>query len=135
MAYNAYSPWGYNPASTYIPQLSPQMPVNAPQNASVGGQGLSPASRMVSNRDEANAIPADFSGSLMVFPDVRNNRVYIKRWNYQTGTADFMEFAPVVPETAKEVPAVRYATIDDLNALREELTKQRKAVNNDDADE
>lgn len=135
MAYNAYSPWGYNPASTYIPQLSPQMPVNAPQSASVGGQGLSPASRMVSNRDEANAIPADFSGSLMVFPDVRNNRVYIKRWNYQTGTADFMEFAPVVPEPVKEMPVVRYATIDDLNALREELTKQRKAVNNDDADE
>jgi hypothetical protein len=83
---------------------------------------------MVSNRDEANAIPADFSGSLMVFPDVKNNRVYIKRWNFQTGAADFLEFAPVLPE-AKDSP--KYATVEELNALREEF---RKAVSHN-ADE
>ena len=80
-------------------------------------------------------IPADFSGSLMVFPDVTHNRIYIKHWNYQTGAADFLEFAPVVPEAKKEEPAVQYATIDDLNALREEFAKARKAVKKNESDE
>ena len=75
-------------------------------------------------------IPADFSGSLMVFPDVTHNRVYIKHWNFQTGAADFLEFAPVAPEAKKAEP--KYATIDDLNALREELMESRKAGKNND---
>lgn len=135
MAWNYGGYGGYNPANTYIPQMAPQMPVQAPQSVPNNGQGLSPASRMVSNRDEANAVPADFSGSLMVFPDIRNNRVYIKRWNFQTGTADFIEFGPVVNEPAKEAPAVQYATMDDLKALRDELMNTRKAVSKNDSDE
>lgn len=125
MAYNNYQYPMYSPG--YM-QMAPQVPLQAPQAAQMSGQGLSTASRMVSNRDEANAIPADFSGSLMVFPDVKNNRVYIKRWNFQTGAADFLEFAPVLPE-AKDSP--KYATVEELNALREEF---RKAVSHN-ADE
>lgn len=127
MAFNSgFGAW--NGGYSQIPNYMPQMPVQASQSVPNSAQGLSPASRMVSNRDEANAVPADFSGSLMVFPDIRNNRVYIKRWNFQTGTADFVEFGPVVNEPVKEAPAVQYATIDDLNALRDELMKSRKAV-------
>ena len=48
---------------------------------------LSPASRVVVSREEAIATPADFSGALMVFPDITNNCVYIKRWNIQSGAA------------------------------------------------
>lgn len=120
MAWNPGFYGGYGSVG-YMPQMAPQMPVQPPTGASGGSQGLSSASRMVSNKEEANAVPADFTGSLMVFPDVRNNRVYIKRWNFQTGAADFVEFAPVIQEQAKETPEVRYATIDDLNALRDEL--------------
>ena len=132
MAWNPGFYGGYG-SMGYMPQMSPQMPIQAPSNASMGAQGLSSASRMVSNREEANSVPADFTGSLMVFPDVRNNRVYIKRWNFQTGAADFVEFAPVVPEQTKETTSVRYATIDDLNNLRNELTG-RKAVSKYDSD-
>ena len=124
MAWNNY----FNPMQTYAPQMS----VQAPQSVPVGGMGLSPSSRMLSNRDEANAVPADFTGALMVFPDMRNNRVYIKRWNFQTGTADFVEFVPFAQES-KEEP--KYATLEDLNALRNEFFKYQKAVKNDDADE
>ena len=118
----------YYPAYAYTPmygspayptnQMPQQQPVNAPQSVQGNGQGLSQASRPVTSREEAMGIPADFSGSLMVFPDVTHNKIYIKRWNFQSGAADFIEFAPVVPEAEKKV---QYATLEDLNALRDEL--------------
>lgn len=124
--YTAYSP--------YMPAFNPQAPVyppvqqNAPQSAQ---QGLSAASRAVSSKEEAIGVAADFSGAVMVFPDVAHNRVYVKRWNYQTGAADFFEYVPA----GEEKPVVQYATIDDLNALREEFMKMRKAGKKNDADE
>lgn len=123
--YPAYSPYApvFNPQSNYTP-----MQQNAPQSAQ---QGLSPASRAVSSKEEAIGVAADFSGAVMVFPDVSHNRVYVKRWNYQTGAADFFEYVPA----GEEKPAARYATIEDLNALREEFLKGRKAVKKNDADE
>lgn len=135
MAWNTnYPAWngGYAPQQTYIPQMSTQ----SPSGVFNSGQGLSPASRMVSNRDEANATPADFSGSLMVFPDIHNNRVYVKRWNNQTGAADFFEFVPYVPAEAATVP--QYATVEQLEAVLaeiESLKKPKKAVKKDESDE
>jgi len=135
MAWNNYPAYGgYSPQQTYIPQ----MPVQAPQSAFNNGQGLSPASRMVSNREEANATPADFSGSMMVFPDIHNNRIYVKRWNGQTGAADFFEFVPYIPEEVKPVPAVQYATVEQLEAVMAEietLKKPARKVKKDDPDE
>lgn len=58
---------------------------------------LSPASRVVVSREEAIATPADFSGALMIFPDITNNCVYIKHWNAQTGAAEFMDYFPPMP--------------------------------------
>lgn len=124
--YTAYSP--------YMPAFNPQAPVYPPvqQNAPQGAQqGLSAASRAVSSKEEAISVAADFSGNVMVFPDVAHNRVYVKRWNYQTGAADFFEYVPA----GEEAPAAKYATIDDLNALREEFMKTRKAAKKNDADE
>ena len=126
MAYNYnYQPLSYNygmAPSNYGMSQQPNFGM-APPVQNQPAQGLSPSSRMVSNRDEANSVPADFTGSLMVFPDIRNNRVYIKKWNYQTGTADFLEF---VPATQEQTP--QYATAEDLNALRRELAELKGAT-------
>lgn len=44
-------------------------------------QPQGPMCRMVSSREEASSTPVDFSGSLMVFADIQNNRIYTKRWD------------------------------------------------------
>lgn len=152
----AYNPYGYQPYSqpyspmqTYQPPVYPQsqqiVPA-APQTAQQGSQGLSNASRPVTNREEAMGVPADFSGALMVFPDLSNNRVYLKRWNMQTGSADFGEFAPVIPVNNEPQKTAAFASLEDFQGLQntvadlqkeiERLKKPAgKAVKKNDADE
>lgn len=131
-----YPPYQFQP---YQPPMGPYMqsqpfpnrmdmqPSNVPQPVQQSPQaqqgavmGLSNASRPVTNREEAISTPADFSGALMVFPDLSNNRIYLKRWNMQTGSADFGEFAPVVPASVetKPEPAVAFASLQELQDLQ-----------------
>ena len=127
--YPPYPYGGYQPMQ--MPQMPPQMSMpqmapQVPQNGQFGQGGLSPMSRPVSSREEAQATAADFSGAMMVFPDVAHGRVYLKRCNMQTGAADFLEFGPVV-ETAKveSAPAVEYVP---LQAYQEDMEKFRKEL-------
>lgn len=93
-----------------------------PQDGQFGPGGLSPASRPVSGREEAQAAPADFSGALMVFPDLSHGMVWVKRWNMQAGAAEFAGFALVQPSAPPE-----YVTVEtmqtELDRLRAEIRK------------
>lgn len=106
-------------------QMAPAQPMQPPQQAP---QGLSPTSRIVANREEAMGVPADFNGNLMVFPDITHNRVFVKRWNYQTGAADFVEYAPVQPSAAKADGAAAFVAIDVFDAAIDALQKQITAL-------
>ncbi len=100
------------------------------QTAPAGPQGMiSSASRIVGNREEANAVPADFGGNLMLFPDLTHNRVYIKRWNMQTGSADFLEFIPAPPPAPAAPPAPPYDARGDMETLRQEMEILRTEIN------
>ena len=133
MPYPTYYPnyGGYAPQAPYGPQSAfygqqmqtPAQTVQASPAQSQPSQGLSPASRLVSGREEAIAVPADFGGSLMIFPDITHNRIYLKHWNMQTGAADFIEFAPVVSDVQEtpEAPAVSYVTAEELQEIRDSL--------------
>lgn len=130
--YPPYPYGGYQPMQ--MPQMTPQMsmPQMAPQmsqNGQFGQGGLSPMSRPVSSREEAQATAADFSGAMMVFPDVAHDRVYLKRWNMQAGAADFLEFGPVV-ETAKAESAAVASAVEyvPLQAYQEDMEKLRKEL-------
>lgn len=132
--YPPYPYGGYQPMQ--MPQMPmPQMAPQMPQNGQMSGGGLSPMSRPVSSKEEAQATAADFSGALMLFPDISHGRVYLKRWNMQTGAADFLEFGPVV-ETAKaeNTPAVEYVPLqayqEDMEKLRKELAAIKGVVIN-----
>lgn len=117
--YNPVQPYGNQMMSTMPQQMPPQMPIQSSQTVQQIGQGISPASRPVSNKDEANAVQADFSGSMMLFPDVTHNRIYLKRWNMNTGAAEFAEFAPVVSENVSpEVSAPAFATTEQVDELK-----------------
>ncbi len=129
----------YNPY--YGAQMPAQaLPVEMGQNyiqqqsvapvQSVGqGQGISPYSRPVSSKEEAMAVGADFSGAPMIFPDMAHNAVYVKRWDYQTGSAVFVEYLP--KDAVPEAPAAVYATQGDFKELAEKMTERLEDIEAD----
>jgi hypothetical protein len=131
--YGGYQPMQMPQMTTQIPM--PQMAPQMPQTGQMSGGGLSPMSRPVSSREEAQACAADFSGALMIFPDLAHSRVYLKRWNMQTGAADFVEFGPVADAPAEEVPQAEYVCLqtyqEDMEKLRKELAGIKKVIISD----
>lgn len=131
MAWNNGYYGGFNPMNTFMPQ----MPVQGPQNVS-GVQSVNnaaPALRCipVTSQSQADTFQIPFDGSTTYFVDTSNGKIYAKTFDFNTGSAPLVTY---VRETV--VPVTQYTTIDDLNALREELMSKRKAVKkNDDADE
>ena len=68
------------------------------------------------------AVGADFSGAPMIFPDMAHNSIYVKRWDYQSGSAVFVEYVP--KDSAPEAPAAVYATQGDFKELAERMTER-----------
>lgn len=101
--YNQISPYGIQYAQT--PQQQPQ--------------GF--AVRAVTGREEAVAAQVDFGGMGTIMPDLGHGVIYLKRFNSNTGSCDIFEFKAAAQEQAA---APQYATLDDLNALRDELLKK-----------
>lgn len=135
MAYNYVYPQfnpGFNPyqSQQMVPVQPPQIPLQPAQPQNQTAQGLSPASRPVTNREEAVSTPADFSGALMVFPDLSNNRIYLKRWNMQTGSADFGEFAPVIPAGNEPQPqkTAAFVRLEDFQSLQDTVASLQKEI-------
>lgn len=109
------------PAYQQQPMMYPpqQMPVQQPMM-----QDGTIQARFVSGREEAvasNVLP----GSMFLFHDRANGRVYAKLIDPNTGLADFREYAEVQPNQQQ---APQYATLDALDALRnefEQIVEQR----------
>ena len=125
--HSGYMPSGYNQG--YMPAQAPQ---NIPQQAAGNGGGF--VCRPVTSRLEAETAQIPFDGSTAWFYDTSADRMYAKTFNFQDGTA------PIVTYT-RETPTapVQYATVAELQALREELERlkkpARKAGKTDDPDE
>ena len=75
------------------------------------------------------AVGADFSGAPMIFPDMAHNAVYVKRWDFQTGSAVFVEYLP--KDTVPEATAAVYATQGDFKELAEKLTERLEDIEAD----
>ena len=110
-------------------QVYPSQQNVSPAQSVGQGQGISPYSRPVSSKEEAMAVGADFSGAPMSFPDMAHNAVYVKRWDFQTGSAVFVEYLPkdTVPEATEAV----YATQGDFKELAEKLTERLEDIEAD----
>lgn len=68
-------------------------------------------------------VAADFNGSLMVFPDITHDRVYIKRWDMGAGAAQFQEYAPAIQgqqagQPWQDSPAA-FAPLQDFQQLQD----------------
>lgn len=134
MAWN-FNGYGYNPTNTYMPQMPSQMPLQAPQSVPSlqTMNNAAPTLRCfpVTSQSQADTFQIPFDGSTTYFVDTSNGKIYAKTFDFNTGAAPLVTY---VRETI--IPVSRYATIEDLNALREEFMSKRKAAKNDnDADE
>lgn len=98
--YNSYS---YNPYLTPSNQYGQY-------NSSWNLKG-----RPVSSLEEVRAAQIDFDGSLFLFPDVANRKIYTKQINLD-GTSSLKVYS--LEEAA---PALEYVTRQELNATLEEL--------------
>lgn len=72
--------------------------------------------RPVSSLEEVKAAPVDFDGSLFVYPDIANNKIYTKKINVD-GTSELK----IYKLESDETPKVEYSTKEDLEKLKEEL--------------
>lgn len=129
MAWN-YNGYGYNPVNTFMPQ----MPVQAPQSAPTMQATNNPTPILrcipVTSRAEVDGFQIPFDGSTTYFADTSNGKIYTKTFNFNNGTAPIVTY---IRESDVFVP--QYATIEDLNALRDEFLNTRKAVKKNDTDE
>lgn len=143
--YNPYAFGGYQNAPVrpdmQMGQVYPQTQNVAPAQSVGQGQGISPMSRPVTSKEEAMGIAADFSGAPMIFPDMAHNVIFVKRWDYPSGSAVFTEYVPKnTPPTPPEESAAGDGRgeikelAERLMAVEAELDKLKKkgAKKNDD---
>lgn len=120
-----FYPYGGYPAAA-APLMRPEMPAYMmPQTA--------PAAvlkgRPVSSFEEARVAQIDLDGSVSIFPDLGNQRIYTKRINLD-GTASISTYS--LDEKPTETVSSEYATKDEiaelkatLNSLIEKLQQQK----------
>ena len=118
-SYGGYQPQNYG---TYMP---PQQTYYQPQ-AQIA---QTPTIRTVYSEAEARAAQIPTDGNPVFFIDQGGEIIYTKKFSFETGAFPFEVYKRVNPE---QVPAVRYATIEDLENLKRELTAKKGAKKNDD---
>ena len=109
-----FYPYGGYPAAA-SPLMRPEMPAYMiPQTA--------PAAvlkgRPVSSFEEARVAQIDLDGSVSIFPDLGNQRIYTKRINLD-GTASISTYS--LDEKPAETVSSEYATKDEIAELKETL--------------
>lgn len=77
--------------------------------------------RVVTGREEAVAAQV-MPGAPYFFLDLAHGRAYVKRYDPQTGAAEFIDLAVTRPEAAA---APQFATIEMVEALRAEIESLR----------
>lgn len=128
---NQVQPYPPRPDMHGYPPQGPQQPLQGPQTVQQAMQGISPSSRIVTSREEAMGVAADFSGAPMVFPDIANGRIFVKQWNFNTGASDFTEFVPVVqaaPANPQPQMQAAFASLEDFQDLQDLVENLRKEV-------
>ena len=83
-------------------------------------------------------MPVEFDGSLLLLPDMAHGAIYSKQLNMQDGSAIFrrymIDMPDSAPQTAQEpiLSAAQYATLEQLQELKDELDALRAATEKQD---
>lgn len=104
--------------------------------APANGQPSGYVCRPVTSREEAVAVTVDFLGPGTIMPDFGHGMIYFKRFNPNSGGAEFFDFSVQPPPQAQQTaPMVQgydprgdiEALRGDFDALRGELEEIKKA--------
>ena len=139
MTQNFVPAYGYAPA--FAPQGRPvgfamapwyaaaQMQQNAP-TAPAAAPAPAYAVQPVTRKEEALAVIADPMSAGVLMPDLDHGRIYVKRFNPNTGTSDFAEFSLAAPHAAQESAEqkMEYVTMDEFKRVVEPLAKAVAAL-------
>lgn len=117
MNYQGYPPQGYQQ------NMGPVMPPQ--QQGFQIPQGGGMVCRPVSSRAEAEAFPADFMGAPMYFPDMAQDKVYMKRWNATRGATDFVEYIRSGEPAQSEMGTIR-SLLESLTAKVDDMSGGEK---------
>lgn len=121
--------YGSYPMGLYQPIQNQYQPMNQPMNQPVQQQ-TTPATqsnfycRPVASREEALAVPVDFMGNPMFFPDLAHGVIYVKQFNTTNGTADLFEFHG----QQKQTSAPSFAPLDEFNAMKETIQRLQSEI-------
>lgn len=121
--------YGSYPMGLYQPIQNQYQPMNQPMNQPVQQQ-TTPATqsnfycRPVASREEALAVPVDFMGNPMFFPDLAHSVIYVKQFNTTNGTADLFEFHG----QQKQTSAPSFAPLDEFNATKETIGQLKETI-------
>ena len=117
---NGYYPYGYQ--AGMATQMRPEVPAYMiPQNAA-------PAfikGRPVSSLEEARVAQVDLDGSVFIFPDLGNKKIYTKRINTD-GTATLNSYSLDMKPVEEEKVYATKSDIDELKATLEEIISKMK---------
>lgn len=115
-----YPPYPGGPGQT---GNQPQQPASAPVGSTQPGYVCRP----VTSREEAVASQVDFLGPGSVMPDFGHGMIYFKRFNPNSGAAEFYEFTLRQPQPPAQQSAapVAYDPRGDIDTLRGEVEALR----------
>lgn len=114
----------YN-ANNYYPNYAGGLYGNYQPSQFLSQQTASPQlkGRLVSSIDEVRAAQIDFDGSLFIFPDIGNKKIYTKNINAD-GTTTLNTYSLI------NSPPPSYITKEELNKVIEELKVELMKNNN-----
>ena len=113
---NGYYPYNYPAAmpNPIHPDIASYMMPQTSVSAFLKG-------RPVSSLEEARAAQIDLDGSLFVFPDIGNKKIYTKKINLD-GTATLNSYSlDIVAPKEEAVDVSKYATKEDFQSLKSTL--------------
>ena len=135
-----YNPYQFYPQGQQMQYQSPQTYIGSqipqqPQHPSMQTQQNGYTCRPVTSREEAVAVQTDYFSPGTIMPDLGHGMVYIKRFNQNTGSSDFLSFRYEQDQPLQQTN--QFATRDELNLLRQEVEqlKQGGGKNNDSTNE
>lgn len=126
MNYPAYYPQ-FAPQTAYQPPRMEQQTVyplsQQAAQAQPVAQSVGFSTRPVTSREEALGVQVDFFGPGTLMPDLGHGKIYLKKFNQNTGSSDLYVFALEQETAAERTAEPQYATRQDLERVRGELER------------
>lgn len=90
--------------------------------------------RPVASKAEAQAVPTDFSGNMLVMTDIANGAIYTKALDPTTGSAQFVTYLRAADQESGAVHTVvevQYASLEDVNKAVSAVEEKIDALRSD----